>query len=407
MSHPLSDPAVSPVAALLGGLQVDDPSKARILEIGCSSGHNLIPLALRWPDARFTGIDFSDPAINQARELADLAGLTNIEFHALDLRDFHHGGEPFDFIIAHGFFSWVPDEVKAALLDFCGRILAPSGIATISFNAEPGWRARLPVIQKARAIMQAGAEDELIALAILRDVTVPGSPEIAIIDDMIAKGPDILPFDDFAPVNDPWPLDRFVHAAAAAGLRWLGESDPSANEPSPDKTFHSAVLCRADASLEKRVRWSMLQRIFMRPGDVHETDDPIPDALSRAAPCCVSLDELQAMLPDMTSQELGQRVLDGIRRGRILPRIEPLRFNPEPPEKPMLDPFRLECARRKLPLVDAWHRPCSFPERHYEVLARMDGGQDQQALAHFAASHSPDLDFNPWLRHLASRGMFA
>jgi trans-aconitate methyltransferase len=60
MSHPLSDPAVSSVAALLGGLHVKHPSGARILEIACSSGHNLIPLAMRWPDARFVGIDFSD-----------------------------------------------------------------------------------------------------------------------------------------------------------------------------------------------------------------------------------------------------------------------------------------------------------------------------------------------------------
>ena len=62
-------------------------------------------------------------------------------------------------------------------------------------------------------------------------VTEPDSPELAIIDDMLAKGPAILAFDDFGPVNDPWPLDRFVHAAAAAGLRWLGESDPGQNLP--------------------------------------------------------------------------------------------------------------------------------------------------------------------------------
>lgn len=407
MSHPLSDPAVSSVAALLGGLHVKHPSGARILEIGCSSGHNLIPLAMRWPDASFVGIDFSEQAIQQARELADVASLTNVEFHAVDLRDFKHDGEPFDFIIAHGFFSWVPDEVKAALLDFCGDNLALSGIATVSFNAEPGWKARFPVIQKARAIQQAGAADEMTALAILREVTEMDSPEIAIIDDMMAKGPEVLPFDDFAPVNDPWPLERFVLAAAEAHLHWLGESDPSLNEASADRTFHSAVLCRADATLERQVTWTGLQRIFMRSGAVPAKSNPVLEAISQAAPHCVSVEELQARLTNMEPRELGQRILDGIRRGWILPRIEAAAYDPEPPEKPKLNPFRLECARRRLPLVDAWHQPCLFPDRHFEVLARMDGSQVQRELSDFASGHCAELEFTAWLRHLSARGMFA
>ncbi len=407
MSHPLSDPALSSVAALLGGLNVKHPSGARILEIGCSSGHNLIPLAMRWPNASFVGIDFSEPAIRSALELAALAGLTNVDFHAVDLRDFNNTGEPFDFIIAHGFFSWVPDEVKAALLEFCGDNLALSGIATVSFNAEPGWRARFPVIQKARAIQHAGAGDEMTALAILREVTESDSPEIAIIDDMMAKGPEILPFDDFAPINDPWPLERFVLATAEAHLHWLGESDPSANEVSTGWSFHSAVLCRAEAPLEERVTWTGLKRIFMRLGAAPNESNPVQEVISQAAPRCVSADELQALLPDMERRELGQHILDGIKRGWILPRIEAVSYHPEPPERPSLNPFRLECARRKLPLVDAWHRPCSFPPNHFDVLARMDGSQDQHALADFAAGHCAELDFTAWLRHLAARGMFA
>lgn len=51
------------------------------------------------------------------RELAEIAGLTHMEFHALDLQDFKNSGKQFDCIIAHGFFSWVPDEVKVALLE--------------------------------------------------------------------------------------------------------------------------------------------------------------------------------------------------------------------------------------------------------------------------------------------------
>ena len=70
-------------------------------------------------------------------------------------------------------------------------------------------------------------------------------------------------------------------------------------------------------------------------------------------------------------------------------------------------PRYLLCASPQLPLVDIWHQPCSFPKRHFEVLAAMDGTLDQAGLAAFSQCHCPELAFEPWLRHLAGRGMFA
>ncbi len=436
MSHPLTDPAVSAVAAMLGGLDACHPAEARILEIGCCSGHNLIPLAMRWPDSRFTGIDLTERSIAQARELATAARLENIEFLAADLIGFEPEDGGFDYIIAHGFFSWVPDEVKLALLDFCARHLAPSGVATISFNLECGWRERFPVIEKTRAIQQAGAEDLMAALAILRSVTEEGSPELRIIDDMLAKGPDILAFDDFAPINDPWSFDRFVRASADRGLRWLGESDPGLNLPqdldpvvleklrreSPNplafqlavdvaagRTFRSGALCRADAKVADRVS---LERVFelsarTGPEPANATDRKIHRAIAFNDPLCLSLAGLEQMMPGSDWRDISRRIYDGIHRGWILPRIEPVWFDPEVPEFFKLNPFRLECARRRLPLVDIWHRPCSFPTDHYSVLAAMDGSKNRVDLAAFSRTLCPELAYEPWLRHLAGRGMFA
>ena len=438
MSHPLTDPAVTAVAAMLGGLDAPSPSRARILEIGCSSGHNLIPLALRWPESRFIGVDFSAPAVRIARELAGIAGARNVEFHCADIRDFRLEEESCDFIIAHGVFSWVPDDVKSALLKFCGSHLSKSGIATISFNLECGWKARSTVIQKVRAILAAGAADEMSALAILRTATPLESPDHAVIEDMLAKGPGILPFDDFAPINDPWPLRGFVDLAAAAGLQWMGESDPAKNLPRSlddatlstllknatdaiayqeaidqeiGRTFRSGILCRNDAPMAGGFS---LARVFDLAGRAGQA--PAGSRVSKEmrifrqvaawAPLCMPLGELRKLLPDIAARELAMLVHDGIQRGWILPRLETVWFNPDPPQLPKLPPFRLECARRQMPLVDVWHRPCMFPEHHFEILAAMDGSRDQKQLAALAEKLAPDLAYHAWFKHLADRGMF-
>lgn len=433
MSHPLSDPAVSAVAARMGGLEVPHPRQARILEIGCCSGHNLLPLARRWPESRCVGIDLAERSISEACERAAQAGIANVAFVAGDLRDFEPTDGPFDFIIAHGFFSWVPDEVKAALLLFCRRHLSASGIATISFNLESGWKLRLPVIAKVRAIQQMRGGDEMEALAILKSLTMPGDPEATIIDDMLAKGPAILAFDDFGPVNDAWPLDCFAQAAANAGLRWLGESDPGANVPSglrhevlvelqtrgltplefqlavdeaAGRTFRSGLLCRDDAPVAERVSSALVLDFAVRAGSepLDAGSKEIFQTICSFAPACVPV---RQVVVGHDSRAAARQIFHGITSGWIRPRIESVSFVSEPPEFPKLDSLRLLCARRGLPVVDVWHVPCDFPARHFEVLALMDGTRSLQELAAFSARHCPELAFAPWLAHLAGRGFFS
>lgn len=442
MSHPLTDPAVGAVAARIGGLTTAHPRRARILEIGCASGHNLLPLARRWPESQWVGMDLSSESIAAARGLAAEAGIGNVEFQAVDLRYFDPAGPPFDFIIAHGVFSWVPDEVKLTLLDFCRSHLAPAGIATISFNLAAGWAHRLPVVAMARALQTATGADLIDTLKLLHGALDPATTHGAhlrwIIENMLAKGPDMLTFDDFGPVNDPWPFDRFVLAAARAGLRWLGESNPAENLPSAlgetarealgplaatplhaqlaadfcaGRTFRSGVLCRDDAPTQPGLASEGVFDFAVRAGEVTPTGtDPLAGAfyqmLAAAAPQCVALQDILTAMPDADRPALSRLVFDGITRGFIRPRIEPVRFDPLPPERPCLNPLLLACARRSLPLADVWHTPGGFPIAHYQVLVAMDGSRTCAELAALAHTQCPDLAFEPWLRHLAGRGLF-
>ncbi len=347
MSHPSADVAVNAAVARVAGLDATEPAGARILEIGCGEGHHLLSLANRWPGAACVGLDVSTKAIHRARNRAKRAGLANVHFCEARLSEFEPD-VPFDFIIAHGFFSWVPDEVKVGLMDFIGKNLTPRGMAVVSFNVAAGWKERMTVVEKARAIMAAGEVDAMEALAILRTVAA-SERELFLIDDMLAKGAAVLAHDDFAPVMDAWSLGAFVKLAEAHGLRWIGDSVTGARgddawDNAEGTTFRSELLCRSDAVL----------------GEGLEDEGRRPKI---AATCTMS-------------------------------------------DFPKLDAWRMLCAREALPLPDADLKPCVFTFPQLKVLIAMDGSRSVYDLARHAKEVAPELDFVPWLKHVTGRGVF-
>src|SRR5262249_23470475 len=117
------------------------PGRCRVLEVGCGDAGNLIALAFGSPDAHFVGFDLAESAIEQGRSLVQELGLTNIELFQADLMQYEPAGEV-DYVIAHGFLSWVPPPVQERLLAVCRKALAPQGVAFVSYNTYPGFHAR-------------------------------------------------------------------------------------------------------------------------------------------------------------------------------------------------------------------------------------------------------------------------
>src|SRR3954471_17103755 len=115
--------------ATLFGMRPASVERCRVLELGCGDGGNLIPMALVLPESDFLGVDLAGEPIARGRSTIDALGLRNIEMRQDDLRAFANGAdagqEQFDFIIAHGVYSWVPEDVRDALLHICRRRLAP------------------------------------------------------------------------------------------------------------------------------------------------------------------------------------------------------------------------------------------------------------------------------------------
>ena len=67
-------PEVLAVTALLRGIDPPPLDGARVLELGCARGANLVPMASSLPNASFVGVDLSHRQIDEARESTRRSG---------------------------------------------------------------------------------------------------------------------------------------------------------------------------------------------------------------------------------------------------------------------------------------------------------------------------------------------
>lgn len=140
-SHPFAHthPRQLRATAKIFGLNPPPLETARILELGCAAGGNVMPLAIDYPDAQIVGIDLSAKQIGDGQRIVDALGLRNITLKVQSILDVDDSLGQFDFIICHGVFSWVPAEVQAKILEICKRNLRENGVAFVSYNTLPGW----------------------------------------------------------------------------------------------------------------------------------------------------------------------------------------------------------------------------------------------------------------------------
>jgi SAM-dependent methyltransferase len=230
-SHP---DRMASIATLLG-MDPAPPASCRVLEIACGDGANLIPIAAALPGASFVGIDFSPSGIARANRMAAAVGCANIALHALDLRAVPENIGSFDYIIAHGFYSWVPAEVRARLFPLIARHLAPSGVAFVSYNTYPGCHVRRAVWEMlkyhTREIEDLPAK--LVAarslIALLADPASTHMAGDAVLRQELQgmmKTPDsALAHDDLSEPNDPVYFHQFVAELERNGLAFLAEAE--------------------------------------------------------------------------------------------------------------------------------------------------------------------------------------
>ncbi|MGE3690810.1 MAG: methyltransferase regulatory domain-containing protein [Novosphingobium sp.] len=230
-----SHPARLAATAQLFGLKAPPVEKARVLELGCASGGNLIPHAAFFPDAQFVGVDLGKRQVEDGRGRIERLGLRNIELHCMSLTDIDERFGQFDYIISHGVYSWVPAPVRDALLKVTRERLSTEGIAYVSYNVLPGWRLNQPLRDAFRLLIPDSHSplDRVrmvrSLLEFFRDNAVDNSPFGAMLrnaPERLAGLPDDYVFHEYMEeANEPVAFSQFAEHAKANGLTFLAESE--------------------------------------------------------------------------------------------------------------------------------------------------------------------------------------
>jgi methyltransferase-like protein len=230
---PQSHPDRLATLAKLLGMTPPPLDTCRVLELGCAGGDNLIPMAVTMPNASFVGIDLSQRQIEQGRQTVETLGLRNIELRHADINDVGADYGRFDYLIAHGVYSWVPEAVREKLLAICHDNLEPNGVAYVSYNTLPGWRMRgmirdmmvyhssqFPDAQQ--RVRQARALLDFLAQSAPSDT--PYGMNLKQELDIIRTKPDSYIYHDHLEVvNEPVYFYEFAEKAKRHGLQYLAD----------------------------------------------------------------------------------------------------------------------------------------------------------------------------------------
>jgi methyltransferase-like protein len=286
--------------AILFGMAPAPVARCRVLEIGCGDGGNLTPMAFGLPESSFTGVDLAESAIARGQELIGQLGLRNIRLRHMNLMDIDSSFPEFDYIVAHGVYSWVPPQVAEKILDICRSHLAPQGVAFVSYNTYPGGHLldtiremmqfhtrniRIPRerLRQARELLEFLAQahpDEDVHGALLRQ-------ELKL---LLERKPEFFYHDELNEHNHRFYFHEFVEQARRHGLQFLSEArllsmqtdtfgpevaekirafssgDELAREQYLDflklRNFRQSLLCHSEVAIDRTLRSERVSQMF-------------------------------------------------------------------------------------------------------------------------------------------------
>jgi len=417
--------------AILHGLDPLPADAPAVLELGCGDGSNLLPMAAALPRGRFVGIDLSERLIASARAMAEATGLTNVTLLHGDARTLAPGQGTFDAIIAHGFYSWVPADVREAMFATMARQLSPTGVGFVSYNLLPGcWIRRIGWDAMAFAVRNeadparrvAGARDAIgmlveawrglpaqagvVADSFAREtgrtdggfahdnLSAVNEPVYHVQFDAHARRHGLAPFADAEPMTlsragvGPALAERIARADAVGQAQWLDFVHARTLRQSLVVPVARAATAALDPAATARLHYSAtavhMQRA-MHAGAAPDRDaDPVGRRLAEAFPAPVPYEALASVLATagVEREAIPARVLAACIDGVADVHATPIPMAVRPTSRP-----RATAMAR----WQAAHRPFVANLRHVSVrladataarvLALCDGSRSPAAMA--------------------------
>jgi len=350
-AFPQSHPRHLAAVGALFGLEPQVPGEARVLEIGCAGGGNLLPMAAAHPGGEFVGVEVSPVQAQRMAEDAEALGLRNVRVLCRDVEEVsvEELGGAFDYIIAHGVYSWVEAPVQEALLRGCGQWLRPQGVAFVSYNTLPGaalrdalrgmicyhakrapggLRQQVAAAREFLGVLGEALENREEAYARLM------MEELALV---AQQGDFYLAHEHLEATNEACYFHEFIAQSGRHGLQYLGEAEVqmmatgdlpagvrqrlrglagSVEEAEQyqdfirNRAFRQTLLCRGEAVLRRSIAPERVQRFHfassLRPAEggaaAQEWRDAAGSVLEVTHPLArAALAELQAAWPGCVS----------------------------------------------------------------------------------------------------------
>jgi SAM-dependent methyltransferase/methyltransferase-like protein len=430
-SHPDNLGAIARVF----GLDSAIASRCRVLELGCASGANLIPMAAALPHSTFIGVDLSTEQIGAAKREAAALGLANITFHAADLAALPPGLEPFDYVIAQGVFSWVQPAVEEALLRAVAATLTDDGVALVSYAALPGAYPRMALRElmrwKVRGVKAAQERVETARrfaeqVAAETPTRAPmGAALRRLVGELGGMSDAHVLHEYLAEVSQPLTLTDFVGRAEPHGLRYLGDAqfhtmfgghldgavldalrDGAESQLAFEQTldfvgyrpFRTSLLCRSERVLDHNLRFERLGGLFVscsarptgsesaqfsfrgRSGEEFGTDAVLTGAaltrLCSAYPLPIAFDALCASQAER--EALGTELLAAFASGQVQLGTTDRGIASADTERPRA--FASARAATRGSAINLWHQRVPVEPLPLRLLPLLDGTRTLEEL---------------------------
>jgi methyltransferase-like protein/SAM-dependent methyltransferase len=286
----------------LYGIETASPQRCRVLELGCGDGSNLLSFAYALPESEFVGVDLSEKHIAAADKTKIELNLSNVFFYCEDVMNLNQTrlGD-YDFIIAHGLYSWVPDFVRKKVLQIYAECLKTNGVGYISYNALPGCRLRQMMFEMMKfhtdkiAAPLEQVKNAVTFLGFLSEAAEQNSLYQNLLKAEFAaaveRTSENIFHDDLAEINQPFYFHEFVKQIAPFKLQFLCEAEPSASNDgnlAPQirqalqalsggdvvkreqyldfikaRRFRSTLVCRAETIINRQPEPEIVTKFFL------------------------------------------------------------------------------------------------------------------------------------------------